>query len=109
MNAAPGSAIHITGQITSREDFTVLGKVDGSILSPEHCLTVAPEATIEASISAQEVIVMGTIHGNIEASAKATVRKTATIIGDIRTPRLVIEDGAFCKGAIDTSAGRKAG
>ncbi|MFN7938176.1 MAG: polymer-forming cytoskeletal protein [Bryobacteraceae bacterium] len=108
MKEVASASIHITGQIISQEDFTVVGQVDGSIQVPEHCLTVAPEAKVFASVSAREVIVMGSIQGNIEASAKATIRKTATVIGDIRTPRIVIEDGAFCKGIIDTSTGRKA-
>lgn len=108
MKEVAGAAIHITGEIISQEDFTVVGQVDGSIHVPEHCLTVAAEARVFASVTAQEIVVMGTIQGNIEASAKATIRKTATVIGDIRTPRIVIEDGAFCKGLIDTSMGRKA-
>ena len=48
-----------------------------------------------------EIVIIGTIHGNVEASEKLEIRKEAKLVGDIRTARIVIEDGAYFKGSID--------
>ena len=52
-------------------------------------------------MKAREVVVLGTIHGNVEASDKIDIRKDAKLVGDIKTARIVIEDGAYFKGSID--------
>ena len=54
-----------------------------------------------ASVKAREVVVLGTIHGNVETSDKIDIRKEAKLVGDIKTARIVIEDGAYFKGNID--------
>ena len=54
-----------------------------------------------ASIKAREVVVLGTIHGNVETTDKIDIRKDAKLVGDIKTARMVIEDGAYFKGNID--------
>jgi cytoskeletal protein CcmA (bactofilin family) len=47
------------------------------------------------------VVVIGTLHGNVETRDKIQIRKGATLVGDIRTARIEIEDGAYFKGNID--------
>ncbi len=91
----------IKGQIFSREDLTIDGEVDGSVELHEHRLTVGPNGKLQAGVKAREVVVLGTIHGNVEASDKIDIRKDAKLVGDIKTARIVIEDGAYFKGSID--------
>ncbi len=91
----------IKGQIFSREDLTIDGEIDGSVELHEHRLTVGPNGKLQAGVKAREVVVLGTIHGNVEASDKIDIRKDAKLVGDIKTARIVIEDGAFFKGSID--------
>jgi cytoskeletal protein CcmA (bactofilin family) len=91
----------IKGQIFSREDLTIDGEVDGSVELHEHRLTVGPNGKLQAGVKAREVVVLGTIHGNVEASDKIDIRKDAKLVGDIKTSRIVIEDGAYFKGSID--------
>jgi cytoskeletal protein CcmA (bactofilin family) len=91
----------IKGQIFSREDLTIDGEVDGSVELQEHRLTVGPNGKLQAGVKAREVVVLGTIHGNVEASDRVDIRKEAKLIGDIKTSRIVIEDGAYFKGSID--------
>jgi cytoskeletal protein CcmA (bactofilin family) len=67
----------------------------------EHRLTVGPNGKLQAGVKAREVVVLGTIHGNVEASDKIDIRKDAKLVGDIKTARIVIEDGAYFKGSID--------
>jgi cytoskeletal protein CcmA (bactofilin family) len=54
-----------------------------------------------AAIKAREICIIGTVNGNVEASDKIDIRKDAKLVGDIRTARIVIEDGAYFKGNID--------
>ena len=96
-----GKSVTIKGQIFSREDLTVDGEVEGSIELQENRLTIGPHGKIQAGVKAREIVVLGTINGNVEASEKLDIRKDARLVGDIKTARIVIEDGAYFKGSID--------
>jgi len=99
--AVIGKSVTIKGQIYSQEDLTIDGEMEGSVELKEHRLTVGPNGKIQAGIKAREIVVLGTIHGNVEASDKIDIRKEARLVGDIKTSRIVIEDGAYFKGGID--------
>ena len=99
--AVIGKSVMVKGQIYSREDLTIDGEVDGSVELQEHRLTVGPHGKLQAGVKAREIVVLGTIHGNVEASDKIDIRKDAKLVGDIKTARIVIEDGAYFKGSID--------
>ena len=99
--ASIGKAVKIVGQIFSKEDLYVDGDLEGTVELVEHKLTVGPNGNIHASVKAREVVALGTIQGNVEATDKIEIRKEARLVGDIRTARIVIEDGAFFKGSID--------
>jgi len=99
--ATIGKSVVLKGQVFSREDLYVDGELEGTIELLEHRLTVGPHAKVSAAIKAREVVIMGSIRGNIEATDKIDIRKDAKLIGDIKTARIVIEDGAYFKGSID--------
>jgi len=100
--AAIGKSVLIKGQILSREDLYLDGEIEGTIEVPDHRLTVGPHAKLQASvIRAREVIVLGSISGNVEAAEKIDIRKDARLTGDIKTGGIIIEDGAYFKGSID--------
>jgi cytoskeletal protein CcmA (bactofilin family) len=100
-SAVLGKSVIVKGQIFSREDLTIDGEVEGTVELQEHRLTVGPNGKVLASIKAREVVVLGTIHGNVETTDKIDIRKDAKLVGDIKTARVVIEDGAYFKGNID--------
>lgn len=99
--ASIGKAVKIVGQIFSREDLYVDGDVEGTIELLEHKLTVGPNGKVQAAIKAREVVALGAIQGNVEANDRLEIRKDAKLVGDIRTARIIIEDGAYFKGSID--------
>ena len=99
--AVIGKAMVIRGQITSREDMHVDGEIDGSLDMPNCRLTVGPSGKIGAGARAREVEVLGSVDGDVEASRKITIRKGGRLVGDLRTPGIVIEDGAYFKGKIE--------
>ena len=100
-HAVIGKSVFIKGQISSREDLTIDGEIEGSVELQEHRLTVGPHGKLQAGVKAREVVVLGTVHGNVEASDKIDIRKGAKLVGDIKTARIIIEDGAYFKGSID--------
>ncbi len=99
--AVLGKSVIVKGQIIAGEDLTIDGEADGTVELQEHRLTVGPNGKVMAAVKAREVVVIGTLHGNVETRDKIQIRKGATLIGDIRTARIEIEDGAFFKGNID--------
>src|SRR5436309_9524544 len=100
-SARIGKSVTIKGQIFSREDLVVDGEIEGAIELNDHRLTVGPNGRVRAGIKAREIVVLGSIEGNVEALDKIDIRKDAKLIGDIKTARIVIEDGAYFKGSID--------
>jgi cytoskeletal protein CcmA (bactofilin family) len=99
--AVLGKSVMVKGQIFSREDLTIDGEVEGTVELHEHRLTVGPNGRVAAGVKAREIIVLGAVQGNVEATDKIDIRKDAKLIGDIKTARIVIEDGAYFKGSID--------
>ena len=99
--ATIGKAVKIIGQIFSKEDLYVDGDVEGTIECQDNKLTIGPNGKLQAAVRAREVIVLGQIKGNVEATDRIDIRKDARLVGDIKTARIVIEDGAYFKGSID--------
>lgn len=99
--AMVGKAVVVKGEIHSREDLYIDGEIQGTVELMESKLTIGPNGRIQASVRAREVVVFGNVQGNVEALEKIDIRKDAKLVGDIRTARIVIEDGAYFKGSID--------
>jgi cytoskeletal protein CcmA (bactofilin family) len=100
-SATIGKAVRVVGQIYSKEDLFVDGDLEGTVEALEHKLTIGPNGTVHATVKAREVVALGTIQGNVEATEKIEIRKDAKLVGDIKTARIIIEDGAYFKGSID--------
>jgi len=106
-SATIGKAVMIKGQIFSREDLVIDGEVEGTVEAQEHRVTVGPNGKVKAGVKAREIVVLGTIQGNVEVADKIEIRKDARLVGDIKTSRIVIEDGAYFKGSIDITKDTK--
>jgi cytoskeletal protein CcmA (bactofilin family) len=96
-----GSGLQIKGQITGTEDLQIDGKVDGPISLRGHQLTVGSSAQLNSEIHAGEVVVFGKVVGNLHARDRVDVKTDGSVIGDISTARISIEDGAHFKGRIE--------
>ena len=100
-SAVLGKSVILKGQIISREDLTIDGEVEGTVELKEHRLTIGPNGKVKANVKARELVVIGTIQGDVEITDKIDIRREAKLVGDIKTARVVIEDGAYFKGNID--------
>ncbi len=99
--AVIGRGMIIRGHIKSREGLYVDGEVDGTLELPECRLTVGPHGKVQADCTAREVEALGSIRGDLQVTKRITIRKGARMIGDLRTPAIVIEEGAYFKGKIE--------
>ena len=95
-----GSTIRIQGTVTSGEEILLEGELAGE-LALDQRLTISPKGKVEANIKAREVIIGGSVKGNVEAAERITLRVGANLVGDVKTGGIVIEDGAYFKGGID--------
>jgi len=102
-----GRSICVKGEITGSEDLTVDGQVDGRIDLPNHVLTVGPNATVCADITAKSVMIFGTILGSITAHDRIEVRKSGSVEGNVVCARLVVQDGAILCGNVETRGERR--
>ncbi len=96
-----GKSVFIKGEVSGSEDIYVDGQVEGSIQLSGNNLTIGPNGRVRANISAKNVTIGGTLDGNIIASERTELRKTAVTNGDVQTKRIAIEDGAFFKGKLE--------
>ena len=74
----------------------------GNVDLPDHSLTIAPEGRVIGNVFARAVTVGGTFEGDLTATARVQVFAGATVLGDVTTPRLFVEDGAVLEGKVDT-------
>jgi cytoskeletal protein CcmA (bactofilin family) len=56
---------------------------------------------VQADIRAEELTINGEASGNIDASSRVAISASAKVAGDIKAPRVVIEDGAVFNGSIE--------
>ena len=97
-----GKSIKIVGDVTSDEELYLDGELSGK-LHLRNRLTLGPNSKVQADIKAQEVIAYGAIKGNVESETRVSLKAGASIVGDIKTAGINIEDGAYFKGGIDIS------
>ena len=100
-NAHIGPSIRIEGTLTGNEDLTIDGKVRGRIKLTGHSLTIGPNGKIEAGLQAKSVIVQGEVKGNITADDKIQITASGSVDGDLRAPRIALDDGACFAGSVD--------
>jgi cytoskeletal protein CcmA (bactofilin family) len=99
--ATIGKSVVVRGELSGSEDLYVDGSVEGSISLKGQSLTIGPNGQVRANLEARNVIVHGRVDGNVIASDRVDLRKSASLTGDISTARVAIEDGAYFKGTID--------
>jgi len=102
-----GKSVMIRGELSGSEDLYLDGQVEGSIDLRDHSLTIGPNGRIKASISAREIVVHGKVDGDLHATERVELKRSSSLTGDVLTQRIVIEDGAFFKGAIDIQKEQK--
>ncbi len=92
--------MRIKGEISAREELLVDGEVEGTLES-QSSITIGPNGKVRANIKAREVVIIGSVRGNVEVVEKIAIREKGSLVGDIKTAGISIDDGAYFKGSID--------
>ena len=99
--ATIGKSLTIKGEITGSEMLYIDGHVEGSVTLPGNRVVVGRNGHVGANISAREVVILGKVNGNINATDRVDIRNEGSLTGDVVAQRISIEDGAYFKGGID--------
>jgi cytoskeletal protein CcmA (bactofilin family) len=99
--ATIGRSIYLRGDVSGEEDLLIQGRVEGSVNLRQHSVTVGPDGEVMASIVGRVVMVEGRVEGNIDGGEQVILRSSAVVKGDIKAPRLVLENGARFRGLVD--------
>jgi cytoskeletal protein CcmA (bactofilin family) len=91
----------VKGEIIGCESLYIDGKVMGTIYLPGSRVTVGRDGQVSADICAREVVVLGAVHGNVDASDRVNISSEGSLIGDVITQRVSIAEGTFFKAFID--------
>ena len=100
-----GASIEVKGRISGDEDLQIDGKVEGPVSLQNHRLIVGRSAQLSSEISAREIVIHGKVNGNLNARDRVEINKDASVMGDLHTSRIMIEDGAYFKGTIEIKRG----
>jgi len=104
-----GKSIRIKGELSGNEDVYVEGELEGTVKMLGNSLTVGPNGKVHGDVTVKSVTVGGVLEGNIQASERTELRKTAVVNGDVQTRRIAIEEGAYFKGKLEILADNKVG
>jgi cytoskeletal protein CcmA (bactofilin family) len=96
-----GAGLVVKGQIVGDEDLKVDGKVEGPISLSNHRLTVGPAAQVSGEIVSREIVIYGSVKGKLRGHERVEIKKDSSVLGDVTTPRIMIEDGAFFRGGVE--------
>lgn len=104
-----GTGTVFEGKLRSEGSVRIDGKLVGDIVAKGNA-AVGPTGVVEGNLSAKNISVAGRVQGNIVASEKLVLEGKSSVKGDIRTVKLVIDEGAIfdghCAMSTPTPAGR---
>ena len=101
MQAIIGRSIVLKGEMSANEDLLIEGQFEGTVNLQDHCLTIGSNGKVKAEIQARQVIILGSVTGNVNAREKIEVRRSGNVTGDLTSASIAIEEGAYFKGSID--------
>ena len=107
--ATIGRSVIIKGEVSGAESLYVDGRIEGTVNFADSRVTIGRNGVVVANVTAKEVVIMGTVTGNIHCTDRLDIRSEGSLTGDVVTPRVSIEDGALVKGSVEVrNANRQA-
>lgn len=102
--ATIGRSLVIKGDVSGAESLFIDGRIEGSIQVADHRVTVGRNGVVHANITAREVVIMGKVQGNVQCADRVDIRSEGSLIGDVITQRVSVEEGAVVKGSVEVRA-----
>ena len=102
-----GHGTTLTGETEFHAMLRVDGHLIGTVSSESGTLIVGTNGQVDANIMVAAAMVNGTINGDIYATEKLHLGRTARVMGNIQSPRLIVEEGAILEGACNMLKARE--
>lgn len=93
--------IQFDGNIKGEQDLLIEGTVEGSILLNDAVVTISKSGLVRGDIVARIIIVAGEVRGEMRGNEIVEIAPTGVVHGDIRAPRVKLQDGCQFKGLVD--------
>jgi cytoskeletal protein CcmA (bactofilin family) len=102
-----GATLRFKGELRADEDFTLQGRIEGSIHHSQN-LTIGTDGVVKGDSRARNILVDGTVDGDLYALESISIRPTAKVQGNLMAPRVSIADGASFNGKVDMATASRA-
>jgi cytoskeletal protein CcmA (bactofilin family) len=99
--ATIGQSIVFKGDLSGDEDLEIEGRVQGQIQFANHQLTIGANGRVDAEVHAKSILVIGQVVGNLTATERIEIQASGVVQGDIKAPRLSVQEGATLNGSIE--------
>jgi cytoskeletal protein CcmA (bactofilin family) len=96
-NSTIGEESFFEGRFAIRGSLRIDGRFEGHSLLVDQ-LQIGPKGRVKTNIRATSVVVEGIVIGNVSASRRILLLSTARVLGEIKTPELIIQDGVILEG-----------
>ena len=96
-----GKSLVIKGEVSGSEPIHIEGKIEGPISLRDCHVNVGRDAVVSSNVQAGEVIVRGTLDGNVTATDRVEVHSGGSLTGNVSAGRISIEYGAYFHGKVD--------
>jgi len=97
VNTVIGERSYFEGKFSVKGSIRIDGKYEGDYLETDQ-VYVGKTGRVRTNIRASNVVVEGIIIGNVHATTRILLLPTARILGDIKTPELIIQNGVILEG-----------
>jgi cytoskeletal protein CcmA (bactofilin family) len=95
------AGIRVRGEISGNEDLLVDGSVEGPIHLGNGQLIVSATGKVVGDVEATELVILGSVKGDVKSRERLEIKSGGTLVGDVLTARILVEDGAHFKGSIE--------
>jgi len=94
-------SISLSGDISGTEDLVLDGQMEGSVDLPDNEVLIGPQGRVKAAVTALRVSIEGRLSGDIRGGERVVVKQSGRVEGNIKAPRVVLEDGCQFKGSVE--------
>ena len=102
-----GHGTTLTGETEFHAMLRVDGHLIGTVSSDSGTLIIGTNGQVDANIMVAAAMVNGTVNGDIYATEKLHLGRTARVMGNIQSPRLIVEEGAILEGSCNMLKARE--
>jgi cytoskeletal protein CcmA (bactofilin family) len=102
-----GHGTTLTGETSFNAMLRVDGHLIGTVSSESGTLIVGTNGQVDANIAVAAAMINGAVNGDIVATEKLQLGRTARVLGNIQAPRLIVEEGAILEGSCSMMRARE--